>query len=245
MKKVLIFGGASAIATETAKLFAKEGAHLFLADISTARLEAVRDDIIAHYKTRIDIFELNVNDFDRHQEAFDAAVNAMDGVDAVLVAHGTLPDQPKAQKDRELTLREFSTNGTSVISLLTIAANYFEQKKEGCIAAISSVAGDRGRQSNYIYGAAKGAVSLFLQGLRNRLSKSGVGVVTIKPGFVDTPMTAHLDKNPLYASPAKIGSIIHSAMKSGKGIVYAPGYWRLIMLVIKMIPESIFKKLSL
>jgi decaprenylphospho-beta-D-erythro-pentofuranosid-2-ulose 2-reductase len=245
MKKILIIGGASAIASETAKLFAKDGAHLFLADISLGRLEAVKDDILAHYKTNIGLFELNVNDFGRHEELFEKAIQIMNGIDAVLIAHGTLPDQLKAQADRELTLKEFSTNGTSVISLLTIAANYFEERKSGCIAVISSVAGDRGRQSNYIYGAAKGAVSLFTQGLRNRLSKSGVSVVTIKPGFVDTPMTAHLDKNPLYASPQKIGSIIHDAMKSGKGIVYAPGYWRCIMMIIKHIPEGIFKKLSL
>ncbi len=245
MKKVLIIGGASAIASEAAKLFARDGAHLFLADISLGRLEAVRDDIQANYKTKIDLFEINVNDYDRHDELFSSAIQSMNGIDAVLIAHGTLPDQAKAQADRHLALREFSTNGTSVISFATIAANYFEEKKLGCIAVISSVAGDRGRQSNYIYGAAKGAVSLFMQGLRNRLSKSGISVVTIKPGFVDTPMTAHLDKNPLYASPQKIGSIIHNAMKAGKSIVYAPGYWRCIMLIIKHIPEAIFKKLSL
>ncbi len=241
----MIFGAASAIASEAAKLFAKDQAHLFLADLKAGRLEIVRQDILARHETKIDIYECDANDFGKHTELFDKAVEAMGGLDAVLIAHGTLPDQVKTQASAELTLKEFSTNGMSVISLLTFAANYFEDKKDGVIAVISSVAGDRGRQSNYIYGAAKGAVSIFTQGLRNRLAKSNVAVVTVKPGFVDTPMTAHLDKNPLYSTPGKIGRIIYDAMKSRKDVVYAPGFWKLVMWAIKMIPEKIFKKLSL
>ena len=245
MKKIVIIGAASAIASHTAKSFARDEAHLFLVDISMGRLEAVRDDIMARHKTKIDLFEMNVNDFDKHQEMLDTAVETMNGLDAVLIAHGTLPNQEDAQKDINIALREVSTNGTSVISIASLAANYFEEKGNGCIAVISSVAGDRGRQSNYIYGTAKGMVSIFLQGLRNRLSKKNIPVVTIKPGFVDTPMTAHLPKNPLYASPESVGQAIYKAMKSGKDIAYVPGYWKLIMMIIKMIPEFIFKKLSL
>jgi decaprenylphospho-beta-D-erythro-pentofuranosid-2-ulose 2-reductase len=245
MKKILIIGGASAIATETAKFFAKDGASLFLVDINPGRLEAVKDDINTFYPTTIHTFALNVNEFERHKEMFDIAVETLGGLDAVLIAHGTLPDQEKIKKNNLDIIREFNTNCVSVISIASIAANYFEEKKAGCIAAISSVAGDRGRQSNYIYGSAKGGISIFFQGLRNRLSSSNVSVVTIKPGFVDTPMTANMPKNPLYSSPVKIGKGIYDAMKAGKDIVYLPGFWRCIMMIIKMIPEGIFKKLKL
>jgi decaprenylphospho-beta-D-erythro-pentofuranosid-2-ulose 2-reductase len=145
----------------------------------------------------------------------------------------------------EEILKEFTTNCTSVISLLTILADYFEQQRRGCIAVISSVAGDRGRQSNYVYGAAKGAVTVFLQGLRNRLHKSGVAVITIKPGTVDTPMTASLKKGLLFASASSVGQGIYAAMKNRKEIVYLPWYWRPIMFIVRSIPEPIFKKLSL
>jgi NADP-dependent 3-hydroxy acid dehydrogenase YdfG len=116
----------------------------------------------------------DVTEFSNHKELIDKAICALNGLDLVFIAHGTLPNQEAVQKDVNLALKEFTINATSIISLCTLLANYFEEKKDGCIAVISSVAGDRGRQSNYLYGSAKGAVSLFLQGLRNRLSKSNV-----------------------------------------------------------------------
>ena len=137
------------------------------------------------------------------------------------------------------------TNALSVISLLTLLANHFEQQRHGCIAVISSVAGDRGRQSNYVYGTAKGALSIFLQGLRNRLHKSGVQVLTVKPGFVDTPMTASLPKGPLWATPEKVAEDIDKAIENKRNVLYTPSFWFLIMAIIKSVPESIFKRLSL
>ncbi len=142
-------------------------------------------------------------------------------------------------------MKEFATNCTSVISLLTILANYFEQQRRGCIAVVSSVAGDRGRKSNYVYGASKGAVSIFLQGLRNRLDKSGVAVVTIKPGIVDTPMTAALKKGLLFANVRGVGQGVYQAMKKRKEVVYLPWYWRPVMFMLRRIPEPVFKKLSM
>ncbi len=240
-----MIGATSAIAHETAKCFAQDGAELFLVARSAEKLKVIGDDLKVRGAKRIETFVLDVNDFDRHQEMIEAAITSLDGLDMVLIAHGTLADQEKCQRSVAETLQEFTTNCTSVISLLTILADYFEQQQRGCIAVISSAAGDRGRQSNYVYGAAKGAVSIFLGGLRNRLSKSGVAVVTLKPGFVDTPMTATLKKGPLFASASVVGKGVYAAMKSCKEVVYLPWFWRYIMLIIKSIPEPVFKKMSL
>ena len=245
MRKILIIGGASAIASETAKLFSKNGDILFLADLNIDRLNIVKDDINTFHPAVIHIQEFNVLDFDKHHELFEKAFEVMSGLDVVLIAHGTLPDQKQIENNTDQIIREFNINCTSVISLSSIAAGYLEKQGSGCIAVISSVAGDRGRQSNYIYGAAKGGVSLFFQGLRNRLSSKGISVLTIKPGFVDTPMTAGMPKNPLYSTAKVVGKGIFDAIDKKKDIVYLPGFWRLVMFIIKHIPEGIFKKLSL
>jgi short-subunit dehydrogenase len=243
--KIMIVGATSAIAHETSKFFARDGAELFLVARSAERLEDVSNDLKVRGAKRTETFLLDVSDLDRHQEMIQAAIETLNGLDMVLIAHGTLVDQQLCQQSVTKTMEELSTNFTSVISLLTILANYFEQQRHGCIAAVSSVAGDRGRMTNYVYGTAKGALSIFLQGLRNRLSKSGVTVVTIKPGFVDTPMTASLKKGLLYSQPRKVGEGIYQAMLKGKEIVYLPWFWRPIMGIIKSIPEPVFKKMSL
>ena len=149
-----------------------------------------------------------------------------------LIAHGTLTDQETAQRSIDETLEELNINFLSVVSILTPLANYFEQQRRGNIAVISSVAGDRGRMSNYIYGTAKAGVTTYLQGLRARMQKCNVAVLTVKPGFVDTPMTAHLKKNPLYASPVSVGKSVYEGMKAGKDTIYTPFFWRFIMLII-------------
>jgi len=187
---------------------------------------------------------LDVNDFDHHSCNLNNAIAAMGGIDIVLIAHGTLGNQKTCERDFVATLQELNTNVISVLSLLTHLANHFESQKHGSIAVISSVAGDRGRQSNYVYGTAKGAVTIFLQGLRQRLHKSGVQVLTIKPGFVDTPMTAGIDKKgPLWASPEAIARSIVSSIEKRRDVVYAPWFWIGIMAVIRAIPERVFKKM--
>jgi len=245
MTKVLIVGATSAIAHETAKLMAKDGAELFLVGRTADKLQAVQDDLKARGAKRVESLVLDINDFSRHQELVDKALQSLGGLDTVLIAHGTLPDQRAIEQDVAATILEFNNNCTSAISLLTILANYFEKQKRGVIGVISSVAGDRGRQSNYVYGAAKGGLNVFLQGLRNRLAASRVAVVTIKPGFVDTPMTAHLKKGPLFASAEKVGGDVYKAMKKGQNVLYTPWFWQGIMLIIKSVPEAIFKKLKL
>ncbi len=242
--KILIIGATSAIAQETAKLYARDGAELFLVARSAFKLSSVKDDLVVRGAKRAETYVLDISELDRHSEMIQAAIDALGELDMALIAHGTLGSQWLSEESVEKTLEEFNTNCTSVISLLTILANYFEQRKRGCIAVISSVAGDRGRKSNYVYGAAKGALSIFLQGLRGRLAASGVKVVTIKPGFVDTPMTASLRKGLLFASPRTVGRGIYDAMNKGKDVVYLPWFWRPIMLIVKSVPERVFKKVS-
>lgn len=243
--KVAIIGATSAIAYETAKCFAHDGAELFLVARSSEKLATLAGDLQVRGAKRIETCQLDLNEIERHQELFDTILSKLGELDILFIAHGTLGNQHKCELSVDETLKELTTNFTSVISLLTISANYFEQRKRGCIAVISSVAGDRGRGSNYVYGTAKGAVTIFLQGLRNRLAKSNVVVLTIKPGFVDTPMTAGIKKGPLFAQPGAIGQGIYKAMQQGKDVVYLPGFWRLIMFVVKALPEGAFKRLSL
>ena len=243
--KIVIMGATSAIAYETAKHFAAEGADLFLVARSASKLTTIANDLKVRGARRIDTYELDLAELGQHQALFDAIVQAYETLDMLLIAHGTLGDQHLCEASVEETVKEFTNNCISVISLLTLFANYFEQQRHGCIAVISSVAGDRGRQSNYVYGTSKAAVSTFLQGLRNRLYKSGVTVLTIKPGFVDTPMTASHRKNLLFASAQSVGAGIYKAMKQGRDVVYLPWFWRPILLIVNLIPERLFKKLSL
>jgi short-subunit dehydrogenase len=245
MQKVLIFGATSAIAQATAKYFAHDGCHLFLVGRDADKLQMVADDLRVHGAEQVDYVVQDLNEFSKHEMLIEQAEQDLQGIDAVLIAHGTLDSQKNCQADYAATEQALKNNFLSVISLLTPLANYFEQQRHGCIAVISSVAGDRGRQSNYVYGAAKGGLSIFLQGLRNRLAASNVCVLTVKPGFVDTPMTKDFKKGVLWATPEQVGRGIYQAMKKRKNEVYLPSFWWIIMKIIKSIPEFIFKKLKL
>jgi short-subunit dehydrogenase len=175
----------------------------------------------------------------------DEAFAAFEGLDAVLVAYGVLPDQARCERSVAETLAAFDTNGRSVVALLTLLANRFEAQGRGAIVVVSSPAADRGRASNYVYGAAKASVSVFASGLRNRLHAKGVRVVTVSPGFVDTPMTADFPKGPLWATPKAVARDIERAIDSGFGVIYTPWFWRWIMKIIRLIPERIFVRLKL
>jgi short-subunit dehydrogenase len=246
MKKVLIVGATSAIAEQVARLYAQRGDFLFLVGRDRARVHALAEDLNVRGCPNAVAYTMDANDVAAHGPMLDAAEKALNGLDTVLIAHGTLSDQAACQASVDLTLSEIRTNALSVIALLTEIANRFEQQGRGTIAVISSVAGDRGRQSNYVYGSAKAMVTAFLSGLTQRLYKAGVAVVTIKPGFVDTPMTRGLDlPKRLVATPEQVAKGIFRAMEKGAISVYVPGFWRLIMLIIQHIPNLVFRRLKL
>ncbi len=248
LNRIAVFGATSAIASACARVFVAQGRHLFLVGRDPNKLEALVQDLRcrATQGQVIAAAQADLCDLSRHDALLGQAEEALGGLDAILVAHGTLSDQAACERSVALMAQEVHTNALSVASLLTLAANRFEAKGRGTIAAISSVAGDRGRKSNYVYGASKGFVTLFLQGLRNRLHAKGVRVVTLKPGFVDTPMTARFEKKGLlWASPERVARGIVRAMDRGADEVYLPWFWRPIMWVIRHIPERLFKRLSL
>src|SRR3989338_809873 len=177
MRKMLIIGATSAIAQETAKRFAEGGDQIFLAGRSPEKLDALAADLRVRGADKVASMALDLNDYDRHTTLVDMAYEALGGLDTVLIAHGTLSDQKACEQDFQVALKEYHTNFLGAVSLLTLLANRFEAQGHGCLAVITSVAGDRGRQSNYYYGSAKGGLSVFLQGLRNRLAPRGVQVL--------------------------------------------------------------------
>ena len=245
MKNVIIIGATSAIAEATARVFAQQGDNLYILARNEQRLKSISEDLKIRGAARVAYNQADVNIFEDHQLLINTAFETLGKVDVVLIAHGTLPDQRACEIDCNLAIEEINTNAISTILLLTHVANKLEVQKSGTIAVITSVAGDRGRQSNYVYGSAKGMVSIFLQGLRNRLNRSGVVVIDIKPGFVDTPMTEGFRKGLLWANPEKIAEGIVRAINREKTVAYLPWFWAYIMLAIKHIPESIFKRMKL
>ncbi|RLT98644.1 SDR family oxidoreductase [Ketobacter sp.] len=246
MKNWIVIGATSAIAESVCRLWSTRGYNLFLVGRNADKLESVKQDYTVRGADTVFTHVLDIAQLDKHQACWEQAKAAMGRIDGIFIAHGTLPDQKRCEADFNHALTEININATSVLSFCTIAANEFETAGSGHIAVISSVAGDRGRQSNYVYGSAKGMVSLFLQGLRNRLFKRGVMVTTIKPGFVDSPMTADFEKGgPLWATPDQVAAGIVKSIDKNRGVVYLPWFWWGIMQVIKSIPEFIFKRLSL
>ena len=243
--RILLVGASSAIAEAAARLFAARGDALYLVARKPDLLAAIADDLRVRGSPAVVTESLDANDLGSHEAMLQRAEAALGGLNAALIAYGTLSDQKACERSADLTVQELFTNGVSVIALVTRIAERFERQRSGKIAVISSVAGDRGRQSNYVYGSAKALVSAFLSGLRQRLYKSGVSVVTIKPGFVDTPMTASFRKGALWAKPGQVAAGIVRAMDRGTPVAYLPGFWWAIMLIIRAVPERVFRRLSL
>ncbi len=241
---ILIIGATSAIAVATARQLAARGHPLILA----ARNQAALREMAAELKERFGVEPIchgfDALDFDSHPKFVEAAWT--ESLEGAIVCHGVLPNQKQAEQDFAVVRRTFEVNLLSVISLVEPLAARMEQRQRGWIAVVSSVAGDRGRQSNYIYGASKAGLSAYLEGVRNRLHSSGVQVLTVKPGFVYSPMTAaKLDpRSPLVATPEKVARDMIRAIDRRRNVIYTPWYWRLILLVFKVLPEPIFKRLK-
>lgn len=244
-KAVLIVGATSTIARALAKAMAQRGASLILAARDAFEVERIACDLAIRYRVKTAWQAFEATAYETHQDFFEKAIAQFGHLDGVVVSLGELGDQAQAQVDFTSAQQIIHSNYTGVVSLLTHAANYLAAQQRGFIIGISSVAGDRGRQSNYVYGSAKGALSLFLQGLRNRLAKSGVQVLTVKPGFVDTKMTFGKPGMFLVAQPEKVADAIVKAYQKRKEVIYVPWFWFWILLIIRLIPESVFKKLKL
>jgi len=243
-KAVLILGATSAIARATAAAFASQGASLYLASRDEEELRRISSDLQLRYGAEVHYGLFDAKATDTHEAFFLSVISVFPDLSGVVLAFGYLGDQSAAQDFKEAA-KIVTSNYTGAVSILGYCANHFESQRAGFIVGIASVAGDRGRQSNYVYGSAKGALSLYLQGLRNRLHASGVRVITIKPGFVDTAMTFGLPGLFLVASPQSIGKGIVAALGKSTDVVYLPWFWRYIMLIIRCIPEFIFKRMKL
>lgn len=243
--KILIIGATSAIAKATARLYAEQGQELFLVARNEERLLALANDLKVHGAGSVEHRALDLTDTRRHQQTLDQAFDVLQHIDLVFICHGSLPDQEACENNFELAQQEIHLNGLSVISLLTILASKLKTQGSGTIATITSVAGDRGRQSNFVYGSAKSMVSTYLQGLRGKLLPFNVHVTDIRPGLVDSPMTAQFRKGALWSTPEIVAQKIVKAIARKQHTVYAPGYWRIIMTMVCSIPEILFKRLKI
>jgi decaprenylphospho-beta-D-erythro-pentofuranosid-2-ulose 2-reductase len=244
-KRILIFGATSAICTEIAKCYAHDGANFFLVardqqklDSSTSSITAAGGDVLGQYC-------YNFNDQQQHDDVLNQAKTRLGEFDLVMIGHGSLPNQKACESIQDSLSLAIEDNLSSVLLIATAVASLLEQQGHGTLAVISSVAGDRGRKSNYHYGACKSAVNTLMEGLHGRFLGSAVTVVNIKPGMIDTPMTHDMKKGILWATPEAIAPVIVRGISRGKAVIYAPAYWRYIMWIIKAMPRGILGRLSI
>ena len=242
-KTVLILGGNSDVGKSLSRDFSKLGSNIILTSRKKGQLDSFKSDLEIRYSIKCDLEFFDVLDFNSHESFYN---NLKKKPDIVISCIGYLDNQEKSENSFEESLKSIHTNFTGLVSVLNIISNDFESRKSGIIVGVSSVAGDRGRGSNYIYGSSKSAFTSYLSGLRNRLFNSGVKVITVKPGFINSKMTKHLDlPKILTASPNDISSDIIKSIKDKKNIIYTKWFWKWIMIIIESIPEFIFKKLKL
>jgi short-subunit dehydrogenase len=249
---VIILGPTSGIGCAVAHEMAMHGKNLVLAGRDTDEIQAIAADLRIRHNVRVVVRRFDAMGFDGHASFIehcwrDAASQGDPDPEGLILCYGDMTDQDEAENDFSLARRVIDVNYTSCVSVLNRAAMRMKQAGQGYLCVVSSVAGDRGRQSNYTYGSSKAALSVYLQGLRNRLFSNGVHVVTVKPGFVDTGMTWGLLKpgSPLVAGPAKVARDIRRAIERRRNVVYTPWFWFGIMMIIRSIPEPIFKRLKL
>lgn len=243
---ILILGATSSIARAIAGRFAAAKQRLILAGRNLEELQKTATDLRIRYQVEAWPAHFDALDFAAHPAFFQQCLTRAGGdLAGVVLCHGYMADQQLAQKDFAETQRMIDTNYTSAASILNLCANYFEQERKGFVCALSSVAGDRGRQSNYLYGSTKAALDAYLEGMRIRLAKAGVPVLTVKPGFVDTRMTWGLKGMFLVASPDQVARDVYRAVTRKKDVLYTPWFWAHIMRIIRNIPRFIFKKMKM
>jgi short-subunit dehydrogenase len=243
MPTVLILGAASDIAIAIAKKFAAHNYNIQLAARNTEQLKPLQSDIHIRYHVECSAHIFDALAFSSHQQFFSSLSPKPD---VTICVFGIMEDEEKAFENFDITHRMIDTNYTGAVSILNIIANYYSSQKQGTIVGISSVAGERGRQSKLIYGSAKAAFSAYLAGLRNKLFKDNVHVVSVKPGFVYTKMTEELKlPKPLTAQPSEVADAVYNAVIKKKNTVYVKWMWKWIMLIIKNIPEFQFKKMNI
>ncbi len=242
MGYILIVGAKGDIAKALANKYASKGYNLYLAAINSKALKNFADNLSQNHQIKTKCLDLNILDYYKHSTFYASLREKPEGV---ICAVGYLGEQKKSEDDIEETIKIVSTNFLGVVNLFNIVAKDFEKRKHGFIVGISSVAGERGRKKNYIYGSAKAALTAYLSGLRNRLFFANVQVLTVKPGFVKTKMTAEL-KGPkrFVTDPEKVAAAIYKAQQKQKNILYTSWVWKWIMWAVKMIPESKFKKMD-
>jgi short-subunit dehydrogenase len=242
-KKILVLGATSGIAEATCRIWAAQGAQLFLVARNPEKLAAVAADLKTRGAAYVGTAVADLDDTDKHAELLSHAINSLTGMDIAYLAYGVLGDQPRAEQDFEHAAQILHTNFVAPVSLLTWLANFCVQRHAGVLAVLSSVAGERGRKSNYLYGSSKAGLTAFLAGLRNRVDREGVTVLTIKPGPVNTAMTAHM--NIRKADVNKVAATIVKAIDKRADNLYVPFQWQPIMFVVRNIPDRIFKKMNL
>ena len=246
IRTIAVVGATSAIARETLRRFQADGAAMVLVGRTEAKLRALTVDLDVRGADLRDAFAADLVERGEPARVAERILSTFDPPDLLLVAHGEDGDRPVHHADPGAAVGLLRVNLESVVALVTPIAARMEAVGRGRIAVIGSVAGDRGRQSNYVYGAAKGGLAVYLAGLRNRLHFAGVGVTTVKAGWVDTEMTADVPADhPLMVGPERAGRAIHRAIVRGKDVAYVPWFWRFIMLVVRAIPEPVFKRLHL
>jgi short-subunit dehydrogenase len=239
MKKAVILGATSGIAQQVQRLFVHEGVELLLVARSAEHLPVLAADLETRGVLKISTYAADLADISTHSPVLARAQELLPDFDTVLLAYGTLLDQEKCRHSPQLAVRELDTNLLSAAALLTLFADYFESRKEGCIAAITSTAGDRGHRANYVYGSAKGALNIFLEGLRDRFRDTAVRVITIKPGPVRTAMTDRLAHNEKFADPHEVAKDICDALqKRAPEILYTPAKWRYFAAAARLWPGS-------
>ncbi len=245
MKKIIVLGATSGIALEVQRLLARERRELLLVARSPQRLAEIQADLASRGTQQVLTYSADLASVQQHAAIFDFARHTFPDFDTVLLAYGSMHDQKDSETSVDILLEELQVNFVSATAILTLFAADLERRRTGCLAAITSVAGDRGRRSNYVYGSSKGALSLFLQGLRSRLHPAGVRVITIKPGPVQTPMTDHVPNSARFADPEHVArDIVRALERRSPDVLYTPKVWRYVMSAVQHIPETIFKRLS-